>query len=348
MELNFFKGLSSMKRRMGSIHTVRARQLLQLVSDQGLDARELAKRAGLSLREAQSAGETMPMEKFVTLFEEAASLVNDDLLGFRFGQTRDPRDMGLLGYVGVSSPTVLSLFENTIRYQRILGSAMRFDISYLRNNGLFRWQTEPRNAKQYWEYNTANCLNQLRAATGVQIKPVRASFTHERANDRDEVCAYLGCPVEWSTDRNEIEFRPSDLSLGLKSSDQRLLSVLNNSAERVVEMLAEGTSATLTEIREVLAKQAAQGRPTSDAVASALGISNRTLSRRLATEGTDFRTLLDETREGLAREYLKDVNMSFGEIAYLLGFADPSSFSAACKRWTGKTPTELRKATLRQ
>ena len=103
-----------MKRRMGSIHTVRARQLLQLVSDHGLDAHDLAKRSGLSLRKAQSAGETMPMENFVTLFEEAALLLSDDLLGFRFGQTRDPRDMGLLGYVGVSSPTVLSLFENTI------------------------------------------------------------------------------------------------------------------------------------------------------------------------------------------------------------------------------------------
>lgn len=346
MELNSFKGLSSMKRRMGSIHTVRARQLLQLVSDQGLDARKLAKRAGLSLRKAKSADETMPMEKFVTLFEEAASLLDDDLLGFRFGQTRDPRDMGLLGYVGVSSPTVLSLFENTIRYQRILGSAMRFDISRLRPDGLFRWQTEPREARQYWEYNTANCLNQLRAATGVQIKPIRASFTHERANDRQEVFEYLGCPVEWSTDRNEIEFRQSDLALGLRTSDQRLLSVLNDSVERAVKYLAQGSSASLMEIRDVVVKQAARGRPTSDAVAKTLGISNRTLSRRLANEGTDFRTLLDGTREALALEYLKDVNMSFGEIAYLLGFADPSSFSAACKRWTGKTPTELRKATL--
>ena len=77
-------------------------------------------------------------------------------------------------------------------------------------------------------------------------------------------------------------------------------------------------------------------------VAKKLGMSERTLSRRLAEEGVTFMEVVQQLKATLARYYLEEETMPMSEIAWLLGFEEASSFSHACKRWTGRTPRELR------
>jgi len=84
----------------------------------------------------------------------------------------------------------------------------------------------------------------------------------------------------------------------------------------------------------------------ADMVAKKLGMSERTLARRLAEEGVTFVEIVQQLKATLARYYLEEGTMPVSNIAWLLGFAEPSSFSHACKRWTGKTPRELREADL--
>lgn len=86
------------------------------------------------------------------------------------------------------------------------------------------------------------------------------------------------------------------------------------------------------------------GKPTQAAVARAIGMSTRSLHRRLAAAGTSFERLLDETRHELAAEYVRRADYAVGEVAYLLGFAETSSFNRAFRRWTGKSPSEFRRA----
>jgi AraC-like DNA-binding protein len=73
-------------------------------------------------------------------------------------------------------------------------------------------------------------------------------------------------------------------------------------------------------------------------------MSTRTLHRRLYEEGTSFVDLLDETRRELAAGYIRRSDYSVGEVAYLLGFAETSSFNRAFRRWTGMSPSEYRRA----
>jgi AraC-like DNA-binding protein len=72
------------------------------------------------------------------------------------------------------------------------------------------------------------------------------------------------------------------------------------------------------------------------------GMSERTLARRLAEEGVTFVEVLQQLKATLARHYLEEKAMPISKIAWLLGFEEPSSFSHAFKRWTGKSPRELR------
>ncbi|HWO08502.1 MAG TPA: helix-turn-helix transcriptional regulator, partial [Polyangiaceae bacterium] len=77
-------------------------------------------------------------------------------------------------------------------------------------------------------------------------------------------------------------------------------------------------------------------------IARRLGLGERTLQRRLRDEGTSFAALLDEARAELARSYLGDSKLAIFEVAYLLGYSEPSAFNRAFRRWTGKSPREYR------
>jgi AraC-like DNA-binding protein len=97
-------------------------------------------------------------------------------------------------------------------------------------------------------------------------------------------------------------------------------------------------------VRRILADALAdgEGQATLAAVADKLHMSERSLQRRLADEGLKFDALLDELRRELAVRYLQDRKVAIAEVAYLLGYSEPSAFHRAFKRWTGKTPSELR------
>jgi AraC-like DNA-binding protein len=91
-------------------------------------------------------------------------------------------------------------------------------------------------------------------------------------------------------------------------------------------------------LRSWLADQLADGEPAEEAAAQALGMSLRSLQRRLQEEGTTYREILNGTRQEMARAYLEERRTSVTEIAFRLGFSDSNSFSRAFRRWTGQSP----------
>jgi AraC-like DNA-binding protein len=86
------------------------------------------------------------------------------------------------------------------------------------------------------------------------------------------------------------------------------------------------------------------GRCTLEAVAAVLGMSVRTVQRRLESEGTTFGALFDDTRRAAALEYLRDPQMAIKEAAYRTGFSELSTFYRAFRRWTGGTPADYRRS----
>ena len=95
-------------------------------------------------------------------------------------------------------------------------------------------------------------------------------------------------------------------------------------------------------VRAIIIHKLPDGEPGRDEIAEKLCISERTLQRQLLSEGTTFQQLLDQTRRELAGRYLRQPKLSLAEAAYLLGFAEPSAFSRACKRWFQLSPGQYR------
>jgi AraC-like DNA-binding protein len=128
------------------------------------------------------------------------------------------------------------------------------------------------------------------------------------------------------------------------TADPGLSRIVTAHAEQLLAALAPAADMLTARVRRQLAEGMANGPMTLTQVARRLHLSERSLQRRLEAEGTRFAQLVDEVRRELALRYIADERLALGEVAYLLGFAEPSPFHRAFKRWTGTTPLAARRA----
>ena len=107
-------------------------------------------------------------------------------------------------------------------------------------------------------------------------------------------------------------------------------------------MCIRDSSSVGARVRELLAAQIREGEPEQAQLARSLGMSERTLQRRLRDEGLAFAALVDKVRTELAELYLSDPKLAVFEVAFLLGYSEPSAFNRAFRRWTGQSPSQFR------
>jgi len=134
----------------------------------------------------------------------------------------------------------------------------------------------------------------------------------------------------WTSENSYVEER-------VITSDYKLLQILvQHAREKLVALNVEFGFVTV--VKQSILHLVKPQFPTIEQVAANLNLSVRTLQRRLTAEGVTYKLLLDELKQQLALDYLKNKELSIREIAYLLDYAEPSSFIRSFKRWTGETP----------
>jgi AraC-like DNA-binding protein len=147
-------------------------------------------------------------------------------------------------------------------------------------------------------------------------------------------------PLEFNAVYDALIFERTDMEAPLPTANEAMALLHDRFAGEYLARFSENR--VTHKARQVLCRLLPQGEPKREVVAQTLHLSQRTLQRRLQEEGTSFQTLLDDTRRELAEQYLAQPSMSLLEIAYLLGFADPSNFFRAFRRWFDATPGEYR------
>lgn len=173
-----------------------------------------------------------------------------------------------------------------------------------------------------------------------QITPLRLELCRA-AKHRALLESHFGCRVRFKADRNALVFRSSDLDRPFVTHNEELLNVIGAQLES--ELQARRTGKTVGEqVKQTLRQLLAGKRPTLDDVAKELGLSTRTLQRRLTDSGLTFQQVVEETRRELARHYLKQRAVELNEAAFLLGFEDANSFFRAFQHWEGTSPGEWR------
>ncbi|WKC21219.1 AraC family transcriptional regulator ligand-binding domain-containing protein (plasmid) [Rhizobium sp. SSA_523] len=179
-----------------------------------------------------------------------------------------------------------------------------------------------------------------RKGTGQHITPVRIDLA--RAGSRSlEHETFFGCPIRYDAPRNLLVMRSSDLDRPFPGHNSEFLELLTPALAAARSDL-EAESTISEQVKVVLKRSLASGRPDVSNVARDLGTSERTLQRRITEDGTTFRQLLAEARQELGENLLVDQTISIDEVAILLGYQDTSSFYRAFKEWQGVTPQNWR------
>ncbi len=179
-----------------------------------------------------------------------------------------------------------------------------------------------------------------RRGTQTALKPVRVELVRRRGAKRVHE-DFFGCAVNFGAAHDTLVLRRSDLARPFVTYNPELLEMLQPSLVRALSgQQADG--AVREKGKWTLRRLLADDRPDMQAVARELGVSRRTLQRRIAEEGATFRQLLAEARQELARTYLREPSIEISQLAHLVGYEDPSSFYRAFRSWEGTTPARWR------
>jgi len=154
---------------------------------------------------------------------------------------------------------------------------------------------------------------------------------------------FFRCPILFSQAKSAIVLSNTLLDTPLRQPDQLLLKTLESHASQQISELESKLGSFSLSVMQVVRKQLNLGQARKELVADELGVSLRTLQRKLIAEGTQYQTIADEVRLEIAKELLLESRLGLQDIAYNLGFADSRSFHRRFKQWTGLTPGEFRK-----
>ena len=192
------------------------------------------------------------------------------------------------------------------------------------------------------EFQFAVIVARGRALTGQAFPLSAVGFTHAAPPSVTAYVDYFGCEVRFGQPIHEAVLPSYVLDLPLPSADPGLASVLERYGRVIVARLPARRS-FLDDARRSIAELLRDGEPTLDTTAARLGLSRRTLQRKLQALETSHNDLVDTVRRELAMRLLAGTDLNITEIAYMLGFSEPTAFHRAFKRWTGRTPAEHRR-----
>jgi AraC-like DNA-binding protein len=287
----------------------------------------------------------LSVARFRELIAAAAVAANDPFLGVHLAASLPRGPLGLLEFASTSAPTLGEGLRRIGRYTALVNEAVEITLGEACGEARLelRIAGEPECLGRHTnEFFVAFVLIQARRATGDVCVPARVWFAHPCPDDVAELLDCLGTTrVEFGCEQNGIALPRALLDLPLATSDPPLLHWLDDQAEAALHE-RPSTGDFLGRLRASVRAHLAAGTPTVARTARELGMSPRTLQRRLEEEHTTFLALVEAVRADLALYYLRDGNHRLSEIAELCGYSELSAFLRAFKRWTGRTPTELR------
>jgi AraC-like DNA-binding protein len=169
---------------------------------------------------------------------------------------------------------------------------------------------------------------------------------HRIGGDKSRLGRYLDATVEDGADADEIEFPAASWNLPFISADPHLHRLLVENCEQALARRQRSATPLKVEVENAVAALLPHGHARHDVVAAKLGMSPRTLARRLSAEGSSFAVILDEIRSALAHRYLADRTLPISQIAWLVGYTEIGTFTRAFQRWTGMSPSAARAASV--
>lgn len=321
--------------------------VLQFVAGAGGNPAQVRSAAGLRAGELIDPERLLDVDRLAATVDAAAHDLGDPAFGLHLGANFDLEGLGPLSYAVLNAPTAAIGVANLVRYMGGLAHGVRLELVRHGGEAVLRGAVggaERADARHLNEGGILVMVRMLRRLAGTDDWHPRAvSFVHPRPVDVSEHVALFGVEPQFGHRGNEIHFDARVLAREVRHADRSLLPVVERRLQEVLRA-EPGDEPWLAALRVEVASRLCDGHPSLADVAPDLGLSARTLQRRLAERGLVYRDLVQGTRRQLALEYLERGDTDLTEVALLLGYAELSAFTHAFRRWTGASPGAHRRA----
>ncbi|SEM68617.1 AraC-type DNA-binding protein [Pseudomonas sp. ok272] len=334
--------------RLGDLSVGFVHSLADAVRSHGLDPQPLLEQYGLDAARLGQAGARLSIPRYMRLGHAAIQLTGNPALGVRMGQLSRLSQLGLAGVTAAQAPTVREAARCLIRFEALYGSNYRGQSS-LHEDAQGAWlrfySISPYNAYNRFVVDSiiAGWLTHLSSLSPQPLRAERIEIEFTEPEYRDSYLHLSDCSIQFGAEHNQLRLDQSSLAQRNPEHCPSTWQLLLALCERELEQLTR-TRSLRERITALLGPLLNGGRePDLEEVAARLKLPTWTLRRKLTEEGTQFRAILNDTRRDLAMTYIRDTELAFGEIAYLLGFASAEAFQRAFKRWNSQTPGEFRR-----
>jgi AraC-like DNA-binding protein len=334
--------------RLGDLSVGFVHSLANAVRALGQDPQPLLNQFGLDAARLAEPRARLSISRYMRLGYAAIQLTGEPGLGLQMGRLNRFSQLGLAGITAAQAPTVREAARALIRYEPLYAANYRGQSSLhedARGAWLRFYSISPYNAYNRFVIDSvmASWVCQLSALAGMALRPEKVEIEYPTPSYSSQHGELFDCTLVFGAEHNQLRLDQSNLNRRnaehCPSTWRHLLELCETELEQLTRTRSLGERIT-----RLLGPILTGHEPDLAEVASRLQLPTWTLRRKLAEEGTQYREILNNTRHGLAITYIRDTELAFGEIAFLLGFSSAEAFQRAFKRWSQQTPGEFRRA----
>ncbi|MEO0466557.1 MAG: AraC family transcriptional regulator ligand-binding domain-containing protein [Pseudomonadota bacterium] len=311
----------------------------------GLETRDLVEGLGLDPDGPIDPSRMVSSADYYRFFASLAERDPGGLeLPLRIGAAMRSDEYGAFGLAWKSAPDLRGSYTRSERYGRVLGSAERYFLEPSEEGVFYTLEKAGDGSLGMLLSNEASFSAIATISHEVSTAPFvpkAVFFKHPPRGDVSVYQAHFGCPVHFSSARDAILITEEMLDVPNTLGDETIAQFFDRHLETELSNLADDAGLE-QRVRIAVSQTLSEGIPSVSNIASHLGMSARTLQRRLSEKGASFQGLVDLARRHLAEQLLTDTDYSLTEVAFLTGFAEQSGFTRAFKRWAGQTPRSYR------
>ncbi len=315
-----------------------------MVEQAGVGREELLR--GTPLDPADLAGDArIDFADFALLQARALDLTGDEALGLHIGERASEAAFDLVAHLIVHAPTLREGVELCLRFQRMFADDAELSLHEKDATAAIHMdfpRTSPRADRMHAEFVMAGLLRMIRALVGSRAVARAVRFEHARPDHHAEYARIFGGVERFRQKVTGIAFDADLLDRPQLHYQPELHEVLRSQAERKLDRLTRGVTLAERLKQHLVARSPLGQAPDMTSIARDLGMSERSLRRRLSEEGTSYKAIVNEAFGKAATWLLSDSKRTIQETAHAMGFSDPTAFHRAFKRWTGMTPKQYR------
>lgn len=317
--------------------------LFDILHDHGMTIDDIEKSTGIHRRTMDDPDARITMTQFLKLWEIAEDMTGDRAIGLHLRKHYGRNLMHFVVTLAVNSATLYDALQHWIRYEKLICETDKIDLTREGDHYVMSYTNTSPEHENRWlpEHHLSLATEYARQITQKNNNPIEVRFKHSDPGYSEEYRNIFQCPVLFNQSTHSVLVKKDDLFSPIVSTDPYLHRILKKHADEALKKIS-GRDTITDRVQAFIIQKLPSGTVDITSTSISLSMDRSTMHRHLKKEGTTFKAVLTRTRQDLAQNYLSQ-GMTLTQMAYLLGYSDPSTFQRAFKCWFGLSPGEFRK-----